>query len=264
MGALLTAVIVVAALFAGYIIAGIRVINEYERGVKFSFGKFVGVVNPGWRIAFPIFQRIVNVDLRVTVMDVPSQLAITRDNVSTTINAVLYYRVFDAQKAVIEVSDYRYAISQLAQTTMRNVVGTAELNGLLQKREEVAGRIKAIVDEESDAWGLKVTSVELKDIQLPENLQRALARAAEAEREKDAVIIKAEGDRIAADNISKAAHIIAGSKGGLFLRTLSTLTDMSSDESNTIVFLLPVEIMKAVEGFAAAAGRYAESEQADL
>lgn len=254
---ILMTIIVALVVFLFYVLAGIRVINEYERGVKFSFGKFAGVVEPGWRVAFPIFQRIVTVDLRVTVLDVPSQLAITKDNVSITINAVLYYKVFDAELAIIEVSDYGYAISQLAQTTMRNVVGEAELNGVLQKREEIAERIKAIVDKESDPWGLRVTAVELKDIELPENLQRALARAAEAEREKDAVIIKAEGDRIAADNISKAADIIASSKGGLFLRTLSTLTDLSSDQSNTIVFLMPTEIMKAMEGFAEAAHRYA-------
>lgn len=253
----LITLIVIAVLALLYVLAGITVINEYERGVKFSFGKFAGVVKPGWRVAFPVFQRIVKVDLRVAVLDVPSQLAITRDNVSITINAVLYYKVFDAEKAIIEVSNYGYAISQLAQTTMRNVVGEEELNGVLQKREEIAERIKAIVDKDSDPWGLKVTGVELKDIELPENLQRALARAAEAEREKDAVIIKAEGDRIAADNISQAADIITASRGGLFLRTLSTLTDLSSDQSNTIVLLMPIEIMKAIEGFTEAAKRYA-------
>jgi regulator of protease activity HflC (stomatin/prohibitin superfamily) len=249
MTGLFTVLAVILGALILYILSGIRVINEYERGVKFTFGKFSRVCEPGWRLALPIFQRIVTVDIRVTVMDVPSQVAITRDNVSTTINAVLYFRVFSAESAIINVSDYFYAISQLAQTTMRNVVGEASLNELLQKREAIAARIKDIVDRETDPWGIKVTSVELKDIQLPENLQRALARAAEAEREKEAVIIKAEGDRIAADNISKAAEIIASTKGGMFLRTLSTLTDLSSDQSNTIVFLLPFEILKAIERF---------------
>jgi regulator of protease activity HflC (stomatin/prohibitin superfamily) len=247
-------IVVLAGLFLLYTIAGIRVINEYERGVKFSFGKFSGVVTPGWRMAWPIFQRIVKVDMRVTVTDVPSQLAITKDNVTTTINAVLYYLVFDAAKAILEVDGYYYAISQLAQTTMRNVVGEWTLNDLLQNRESVANRIKDIVDKESDQWGLSVTSVELKDIEMPANLQRALARAAEAEREKEAVIIKAEGDRIAAENISAAANIINKSSGGFFLRTLSTLTDLSSDQSNTVVFVLPVDILEALEGVKAPGG----------
>ena len=245
----LVVVVIVLAVFILYVLSGIRVINEYERGVKFSFGKFSRICEPGWRLALPIFQRIVTVDMRVTVMDVPSQVAITKDNVTTTINAVLYFRVSNAESAIIEVSDYFYAISQLAQTTMRNVVGEVSLNELLQQREPIAARIKNIVDKETDPWGIKVTSVELKDIQLPENLQRALARAAEAEREKEAVIIKAEGDRIAADNISKAAEIITRTKGGMFLRTLSTLSDLSSDQSNTIIFLLPFEILKAIERF---------------
>ncbi len=249
MSAILAALIVICVVILLYIISGIRVINEYERGVKFTFGKFSSICEPGWRIALPVFQRIVKVDMRVTVMDVPSQVAITKDNVSTTINAVLYFRVFNAEAAIINVSDFYYAISQLAQTTMRNVVGEVSLNELLQQRETIAARIKDIVDKESDPWGLKVTSVELKDIQLPENLQRALARAAEAEREKEAVIIKAEGDRIAADNIAQAAEIIAKQKGGMFLRTLSTLTDLSSDESNTIVFLIPFEILEAIQKF---------------
>ena len=245
----LVAVVIVLVVIILYILSGIRVINEYERGVKFSFGKFSRICEPGWRLALPIFQRIVTVDMRVTVMDVPSQVAITKDNVSTTINAVLYFKVFNSEYAIIKVSNYFYAISQLAQTTMRNVVGEASLNELLQKREGIAARIKDIVDKETDPWGIKVTSVELKDIQLPENLQRALARAAEAEREKDAVIIKAEGDRIAADNISQAAKIITQTSGGMFLRTLSTLTDLSANQSNTIVFLLPMEILKAMERF---------------
>lgn len=260
MTGVLIIVLAVAVLLILYVLSGIRVINEYERGVKFSFGKYVGSPDPGWRLALPIFQRIVTVDMRVIVMDVPSQLAITSDNVSTTINAVLYYRVFNAESAVLEVSNYTYAISQLAQTTMRNVVGEVQLNDLLKSREAIADRIKTIVDKESDPWGIKVTSVELKDIELPENLQRALARAAEAAREKDAVIIKAEGDRLAADNISQAAEIISSSAGGLFLRTLSTLTDLSSDASNTIVLLLPIEMMKAMESFSHAAEKYAKGE----
>ncbi len=249
MDGVLVLIVVALVVLILYILSGIRVINEYERGVKFTFGKFSRVCEPGWRLALPIFQRIVSVDMRVTVMDVPSQVAITRDNVSTTINAVLYFRVFSAEYAIIEVSDYFYAISQLAQTTMRNAVGEVSLNDLLQQRERVATRIKDIVDKETDPWGIKVTSVELKDIELPENLQRALARAAEAEREKEAVIIKAEGDRIAADNISLAAEIIGKAKGGMYLRTLSTLTDLSSDKSNTIVFMLPIEILHALEKF---------------
>jgi len=241
-----------------YIILGIIVflflislkqINQYERGVKFTMGRYSGVMEPGWRIVIPVFQTYKNVDMRVKAVDVPDQKAITRDNVSVMVNAVIYYKVTGAEKAIIEVEDFRYAISQFAQTTMRNIVGEATLDELLANREKIAERIRAIVDKETDVWGLKVNNVELKDVSLPEEMERVIAKQAEAEREKRAVIIKAEGEVASAENMAKAAKVLASSDGALHLRTLQSLNDISSDKSNTIVFAIPLEVLRAFEGF---------------
>lgn len=225
----------------------IRQVNEYERGVMFTLGKYSGMKNPGWRIVIPIFQRMMKVDLRVKVIDVPDQDAITKDNISIRINAVLYYKVSDASKAILEVEHFAYAVSQLAQTTMRNAAGEATLDELLKNRDEVAGRIQGIVDKATDPWGIKVDAVELKDIGLPENMKRTMAKEAEAEREKRAVIIKAQGEVEAASNMSKAADMLHKSPGALHLRTLQSVNDLSSDQSNTTIWMLPVEILRAVE-----------------
>ncbi|MBN2095954.1 slipin family protein [Candidatus Peregrinibacteria bacterium] len=225
----------------------IRQINEYERGVMFTMGKFTGLKNPGWRIVIPIFQKMVKVDLRVKAVDVPDQDAITKDNISVRINAVIYYKVSHADKAIIEVEHYNYAVSQLAQTTMRNAVGEVTLDELLKNRDEVAGRIKTIVDTASDPWGIKVDTVELKDIGLPENMKRTMAKEAEAEREKRAVIIKAEGEVAAAENMAKAANMLHAAPGALHLRTLQTVNDLSSDQSNTTIWMVPIEVLRAVE-----------------
>lgn len=229
------------------ILISIRQVNQYQRGVKFQLGKFTKVVEPGWRLILPIFQSMQKVDIRTKAVDVPYQEAITKDNVSAKINAVIYYRVADAAKAVLEVENFWFAVSQLAQTTMRNVVGQLELDELLARREEAAKRIKEIIDVASDPWGIKVESVELKDVTLPDDMQRVIAKQAEAEREKRSVIIKAEGEIAAAENISKAARMLSDAPGALHLRTLSTINDVSSDQSNTIIFAVPLEVLRSFE-----------------
>ena len=229
------------------ILISLRQVNQYERGVMFTMGRYSGTVNPGWRIVWPVFQQMKKVDIRVKAVDVPDQEAITKDNISVTVNAVIYYKVSDSAKATIEVENFRYAVSQLAQTTMRNAVGEVDLDELLGNRDEVADKIRLIVDTATDPWGIKVESVELKDVTLPENMKRTIAKQAEAEREKRAVIIKAQGEVAAAENMSKAAQMLAQSPGALHLRTLQSLNDLSSDQSNTVIFALPVEILRAFE-----------------
>ncbi len=236
-------------LFIIFILSTLKQINQYEKGVQFTMGRFSGIMEPGWRIIIPVFQSYRKVDMRVKAVDVPDQKAITRDNISVMVNAVIYYKVALAEKAIIEVENFYYAISQFAQTTMRNIVGEATLDELLANREEIADKIRAIVDRETDGWGLKVQNVELKDVSLPEEMERTIAKQAEAEREKRAVIIKAEGEVIAAENMAKAANTLASSRGALHLRTLQSLNDLSSDQSNTVIFALPIEVLRAFEGF---------------
>src|SRR4030043_2217239 len=231
------------------VLISIKQINQYQKGVKFMLGKYTGTMEPGWRLVFPIVQSYQKVDLRVKAVDVPSQEAITKDNISVGVNAVIYYKVQEADKAVLEVEDFYYAISQLAQTTMRNAVGQVDLDDLLSQRDRVSENIRLIIDRATDPWGIKVLNVELKDITLPEEMKRVIGKQAEAEREKRAIIIKAEGEVIAADNMSKAAQILAASKGALHLRTLQSINDISSDQSNTIVFAVPLEILRAFEKF---------------
>ena len=245
-GSIFVAIIVV-------LVISIREVKQYERGVKFTLGKFTGLINPGWRIVIPIFQRMTKVDLRVKAVDVPDQEAITEDNISVRINAVIYYKVSDAGKAIIEVENFYYAVSQLAQTTMRNAVGEVSLDMLLKNRDQIAEKIQVVVDKASDPWGIKVESVELKDVVLPQDLKRTMAKEAEAERERRAVIIKAEGEVTASDNLAKAAKTLQASPGALHLRTLQSVNDLSSDQSNTTIWMLPVEILGAIEKIGAAA-----------
>ena len=230
------------------ILRSIRQINQYERGVLFAFGKFVKILDPGWRIILPVVQSMRKIDIRTKVVDVAEQDAITKDNISVRINAVLYFKIFDASKAIIEVEDYHYATSQLSQTTMRNIVGSVTLDELLTDRDKVSEKICRIVDELTDPWGIKVENVELKDISLPEEMKRVIAKVAEAEREKAAVITKAKGEVEASENLAKAASLMGSTPGALHLRTLSTLNDLSSDQSNTIIFAIPIEVLKALEG----------------
>lgn len=231
------------------LVFSIRQINQYERGVKFTFGRFTSIMEPGWRIVLPIIQHSQKVDVRIKAVDVPDQNAITKDNVSVRVNAVIYYKVSDAKKAIIEVEDFRYAISQYAQTTMRNIVGEVTLDELLSSRDKIADRIREIVDKETDDWGLKVQNVELKDVSLHADMERTIGKQAEAEREKRAVIINSEGELAAAQNIAKAAEMLATTPGALHLRTLQSVNDMSSDQSNTVVYMIPVETLRALDGF---------------
>lgn len=229
-------------------LSSIKQINEYERGVLFTFGKFSKILNPGWTIVLPVIQFYKKLDIRTKAVDVPEQEAITKDNVSIKINAVVYYKVFDAGKAICEVEDFYYAVGQLAQTTMRNIVGAVTLDELLTEREKISSNICEVIDKATDPWGIKVENVELKDVALPEEMKRVIAKVAEAEREKAAVITKAAGEVEAAENLSKAANMMGTTPGALHLRTLATLNDLSSDQSNTVVFAIPIEVLRALEG----------------
>ena len=241
---------VVVALAAAFLLYGIHIINQYENGVVLTFGKYTGLRQPGLRWVFPGVQQMTVIDMRIKVVDVPDQDCITKDNVSINVNAVLYFYIESAEKAVLQVESFVRATSQLAQTTMRDVVGEVTLDELLTKRDEVSQRIQKIVDVASDKWGVKVQSVDLKHVELPADMKRTLAKEAEAERERRAVIIKAEGEKIASRNLAEAASILAASEGSLHLRTLHSLNDLSSDQSNTVIFAIPVEVLKAFQAIA--------------
>lgn len=245
MGILIFLLVLVLTFF----LSSLKQINQYERGVMFTMGRFSGIMNPGWRFLWPVFQSFKKVDIRVKAVDIPDQRAITRDNVPVTVNAVLYYKISDSAKAIIEVENFYYAISQYAQTTMRNIMGEVTLDELLAERDKIAERIKEIVDKETDAWGLRVNNVELKDVVLPESMERTIAKQAEAEREKRAVIINSQGELAAAENLAQAAKTLSASDGALHLRTLQAINDISSDQSNTIIFATPLEVLKSFEGF---------------
>ena len=231
------------------ILGSVKQIDEYERGIKFARGKFSKIMNPGWNIVLPIFQTYKKVDIRTKAVDVPEQDAITRDNVSVRINAVIYYKIFDASKAILEVENFHYAVSQLAQTTMRNAVGEVELDELLSERETISQKICDIIDKATDPWGIKVENVELKDVALPEEMKRVIARVAEAEREKRAVITKAEGEVEASNNLAIAAENMSKNPVAVHLRTLETINDLSSDQSNTVVFALPIDVLKTFDTY---------------
>lgn len=246
---LLLALLPVIVIILIVLLASVKQINEYQRGVLFTFGRFTRILTPGLHIVLPIVQSIKKVDIRTKVVDVPEQETITKDNVSIKINAVVYYKVFDAAKAVLEVENFFYAVSQLSQTTMRNTVGQFTLDELLTNRENISQNLKTVLDIETDVWGIKVENVELKDIILPDDMKRVMARVAEAEREKLAVITKSVGEVEAANNLAAAAERMGSTPGALHLRTLETLNDLSSDQSNTVIFALPVEVLDAIKGF---------------
>ena len=241
-GGLLIFLLIVIAII---LLKSIVQINEYERGIKFSQGKFHSIMTPGWKIVLPIIESYKKIDVRTKAVDVPEQDTITKDNISVRVNAVIYYKIFDAGKALLEVENFYYAVSQLAQTTMRNAIGSVTLDELLIQREKLSETICKIIDEATDPWGIKVENVELKDVVLPEEMKRVMAKAAEAEREKAAVITKAAGEVEASNNLAKAARTMAETPGAMHLRTLSTLNDLSSDQSNTIIFCVPVEVLEA-------------------
>ncbi|MES2470866.1 MAG: slipin family protein [Patescibacteria group bacterium] len=242
--------IIIGVIIFVLLVVSLKQINQYERGVKFTMGRFTRIMEPGWRLVIPVFQSYQKVDMRTKAVDVPDQNAITRDNVSVRVNAVIYYKVASAEKAIIEVENFRYAVSQYAQTTMRNIVGEVTLDELLANRDKIADRIREIVEKETDQWGLHVANVELKDVSLPPDMERTIAKQAEAEREKRAVIITSEGELAASQNMADAAKNLAMVPGALHLRTLQAMNDISSDQSNTVVFAIPLEILRAFEGFA--------------
>ncbi|MCR4335072.1 MAG: slipin family protein [archaeon] len=226
----------------------VRIVIQYERGVKFTLGKYSGIMNPGVNIIIPIFQTYRKVDIRIKTIDVPKQEVMTRDNVPVNINAVIYFKVKDPAKAVLDIQDYMFATAQLAQTALRDIVGASNLDTVLTKRDEIGAQIKQLVDIETDAWGIDITNIKMQDVELPQDMKRVMAKQAEAEREKRAVIIKAEGEVIASTNLAKAAKTLSASNGAMHLRTLNTLNDLSSDQSNTVIFAIPLEILKAFEG----------------
>lgn len=236
------AVIVVLGIF--FLSSAIRILNEYERGVVFRLGRVLGAKGPGLIILIPVIDKMIKVDLRTVTMDVPAQDVITRDNVSVKVNAVVYFRVMDAVKATVEVQQYLYATSQLAQTTLRSVCGQAELDKILSEREKVNTEIQEILDQHTDPWGIKVTVVEVKQIDLPQEMQRAMAKQAEAERERRAKVINAEGEFQAAARMADAAAIIEAHPIALQLRYLQTLREVASENNSTTLFPIPIDLFK--------------------
>lgn len=227
-----------------FFVSGIRIINQYERGVKFRLGKFIGVLQPGFRWVVPAVERIQKIDIRVITIDIPSQEVMSKDNVPLKINGVIFFKVLRAEKAVLEVEQYKYAVSQLSQSALRDMCGKAELDAVLAKREEIGKKIREIVDVETDPWGIKVTDVKIKDIELPENMKRAMAHQAEAERDRRARIILAEAERQAAGKLLEAGKIIDQSPSALKLRLYQTLSDISVEKNSTIVFPFPEEMLE--------------------
>ncbi|MCP4168312.1 MAG: slipin family protein [Chloroflexi bacterium] len=238
---------VIAFLFVAFLIlaAAIKVVQEFERGVVFRLGRYVGVRGPGLIILIPFIERMSKVDLRVITLDVPSQEAITRDNVTVRVNAVAYFYVLDPDKAVINIEDYRRATAQIAQTTLRSVLGQHELDDVLSQRERINLELQRIIDEATEPWGIKVNIVEVKDVELPPTMQRAMARQAEAERERRAKIIHAEGEYTASQQLSEAARVMADAPGAIQLRYLQTLTEIGAEHNSTIIFPLPIEFLRA-------------------
>ena len=235
--------IVIVVIF--FLTSALKVVREYDRGVIFRLGRLVGAKGPGLIILIPIIDKMVKVSLRVVTLDIPSQDIITKDNVSVKVNAVLYFRVVDPQKAIVEVEDYLFATGQLAQTTLRSILGQVELDELLANRDEINDRMQKIVDEQTDAWGIKVSLVELKHVDLPTEMQRAMAKQAEAERDRRAKIIHAEGEFQASEKLAAAAEIIGRQPAALQLRYLQTLTEVAAENNSTLIFPLPIEFLKA-------------------
>jgi regulator of protease activity HflC (stomatin/prohibitin superfamily) len=243
-------VFILAAIVLIYLFMSINILNEYERGVIFRLGKLLpSPKGPGVILVFAPIDRIVRVSLRTVVMDVPPQDVITRDNVSVKVSAVVYFRVMDVRRAIVEVESYHYATSQLSQTTLRSVLGQVDLDVLLSERDRLNQQLQHILDQHTDAWGIKVASVEVKQVDLPPDMQRAMARQAEAEREKRAKIIHAAGELEASEKLSQAAHVIATEPAAITLRYLQTLTEIASEKNSTIVFPLPIEIMHLLKQF---------------
>ena len=232
-------------------LSGIKIVNQYQRGVVLTLGKLTGVRQPGFRFIFPIIQTVVMVDIRSTPIDVAKQEIITKDNVTAGVDAIVYFRVVDASKAVLETTNYVYATSQFAQAALRDVTGNFELDDLLSKRDEISTQIKEIVDKQTDQWGIDVEAVKIQNIELPSDMKRAMAKQAEAERERRSNIINAEGERAAAETLADAARIISSTPGALNLRTLNTIERISTEPSQKTTMLFPIELIDAVRDIGA-------------
>jgi len=225
------------------ILMSVRIVNEWERGIVLTLGRYTRRAKPGINLIVPILERLIKVDMRITTLDIPKQEVITKDNVTVRVNAVVYMRIEDEEKAILRIRDLHYAVAQYAQTALRDVIGEIELDELLANREATAEKIKQLVDAETSDWGVDIVAIKLQDVELPDNMKRAMARQAEAEREKRAVIIKSQGEVVAAENLMKAAKMLEKAPAAIHLRTLQTLVDVSSDK-NTIIFTLPLELVR--------------------
>ena len=245
MGAFVVIILVSIGL---YVLGGIKIVNQYQRGVVLTLGKFTGVREPGLRVVIPGLQTMMLVDIRSTPIDVPKQEVITKDNVTVGVDAVVYFRVINAPKAVLETTNYIYATSQFAQASLRDVTGNVDMDDLLAKREEISQQIKEIVDAETDKWGIDVENVKIQNIELPGDMKRAMAKQAEAERERRANIINADGEKAAAETLAQAAEILAKTQGAINLRTLNTLERISTEPSQKTMMLFPIELIAAIRG----------------
>jgi len=247
----------IAAILILVLLYAIRIAREYERLVIFRLGHLIDGRGPGIIFIIPIIDRAVRISLRIVTLDVPTQEVITRDNVTCSVNAVVYYRVVDPNRAVVNVEDYRMATAQLSQTTLRSVAGQAELDELLSERDKLNNKIQQVLDEATDPWGIKVTAVEIKDVVIPQGLQKAIARQAAAERERRAVVIQADGERQAAERIAQAAKILADEDGGMFVRLLRTIPEISGQPGSILAFPLPMELRHLWKGFS----KFADGEE---
>lgn len=241
-------IILLIVIVVGFILAGLRVVDQYERGVVLTLGRFTGIREPGLRVVIPIFQRMIKVDIRITPIDVPKQEVITKDNVTVGVDAVVYFRVVDSAKAVLENANYIYSTSQFAQAALRDVAGNVDLDELLSNRDTISQKIKEIVDSETDKWGVDVQNVKLQNIELPQDMKRAMAKQAEAERERRANVINADGERMAAETLAEAARMLSAAPGAINLRTLNTLERISQEPSQKTTMLFPIELIDALRG----------------
>jgi regulator of protease activity HflC (stomatin/prohibitin superfamily) len=246
---------VIVILFLIIVVGGLRVVEQYERGIVLTLGKYSGTQEPGLNWILVGFQRMIKIDMRITTVDIPQQEVITKDNVPVGINAVVYFQVENAENAILNIRDYTLAVSQYAQAALRDVIGGIELDPLLSEREQIAEEIKKIVDEATKAWGLNVTDIKIQDIELPADMKRIMAKQAESERERRAVIIKADGEFQASNKLAQAAQILSQTPGGLTLRTLSTIEKINPDPSKTVIFALPIEFMDGVKALSSMVGK---------
>jgi len=242
-------IVFVLVVVIAYVLSGVKVINQYERGVILTFGRFSGIRSPGLRVVVPVFQRMIKVDVRTNTIDIPKQEVITKDNVTVNVDAVVYFRVTDAEKAVLETTNFIYATSQFAQAALRDVTGNVDLDSLLGKRDEVSSQIKQIVDVQTEKWGIDVENVKVQNIELPQDMKRAMAKQAEAERERRAVIITAEGEKAAAQAVADAAGMLTKIPGGISIRTLQTLEKIAVEPSQKTVFVLPADLAENIKSF---------------